>query len=120
MNKLEPLLYSFKDKLIKNIAIKTNDETISVSFHENQTIEFLGVKSFLFVEDDVSTENQHFLSSIEFYEEGFAEFTSYDEDFEEIYGIPNFSLNFKDQSLLIEADAINIDGKKIKLSKIEN
>ncbi len=120
MNKLNPMLSSFKDRSVKNIDIQVHHETISVLFTENQSIEFTGVKSFLFVEDEFTNGNAEFLSSIEFYKDGFAEFITYDEDFEEIYGTPNFSLDFIDQSLLIEANAIHIDGKKIKLSKIEN
>lgn len=120
MNKLNPMLCSFKDKAVKNINIQVDYETISVLFIENQTIEFTGVKSFLFVEDEFTNGNTEILSSIEFYKDGFAEFITYDDDFEEIYGTPNFSLDFIDQSLLIEANAIHIDGKKIKLSKIEN
>ncbi|MBN2259044.1 MAG: hypothetical protein JW702_00715 [Clostridiales bacterium] len=121
MNRLESILCSFKNRKIKDIAIKVNNETISVNFPENDKIEFTGVKSFLFVEDNNSVNINKRLSSIEFFESGFAEFVSYDEDeMEEIYAAPNFALDFMDRSLLIEAEAIHIGGKKISLNKVEN
>lgn len=120
MNNLTPLLALYRDRVIKAIDFKINHETISVSFSENEMIQFLGVKSFLFVEDELSTQAQNVLASIEFYRDGFAEFISEDEEYEEVYGLPNFSLNLTEKSLLIEAEAINISGTKIKLTKMEN
>jgi hypothetical protein len=122
MKQLSPLLSPFKDKTIKNIDFQIQKETISVSFNENKIIEFLGVKSFLYIEDDLVSKSRNILSSIEFYQDGFIEFigSDDDDDYEEIYGLPNFSLDLLDQSLLIEAEAITIDGKKIKLTTLDN
>ena len=120
MNKLGSLLYSYKNKKIKHIDIKVNNETISVDFPENDIIEFTGVKSFLFVEDDIVKNEERHLSSIEFLEGGFAEFVSYDDEIEEVFASPNFALDFIDRSLLIEAESIHIGGVKINLNKVEN
>jgi hypothetical protein len=120
MNKLTPLLASYRDRVIQNINFKINHETISVSFSEDEMIQFLGVKSFLFIEDEEVTDTTNILSSIEFLKDGFAEFVTEDEEYEEVTGLPNFSLDLIEKSLLIEAEAINIDGMKIKLTKFEN
>ncbi|MCK5763164.1 MAG: hypothetical protein KAH05_03500 [Clostridiales bacterium] len=120
MNKLGSLLYSYKNKKVKRIDIKVNNETISVNFPENDIIEFTGVKSFLFVEDDNIEVKENHLSSIEFLKDGFAEFVSYEDEFEEVFASPNFALDFIDRSLLIEAESIHIGGVKINLNKIEN
>lgn len=120
MNKLAPLLSAFRDREIKNIDFKIQRETISVLFTEDDIIQFLGVKSFLFIEDELTSQTPNILSSIEFYRDGFVEFITDDEEYEEVYGLPNFSLNLKEKALLIEAEAITISGKKIKLTSMEN
>ncbi|MCD6435746.1 MAG: hypothetical protein J7L15_05105 [Clostridiales bacterium] len=120
MNKLGSILYSYKNKKIKHIDIKVTNGTIAVDFPENDIIKFTGVRSFLFIEDDIVTDDERHLSSIEFLEDGFAEFVSYDDEYEEIFSSPNFALDFIDRSLLIEAEYIHIGGVKINLNKIEN
>lgn len=118
MNTLGSLLTSYKKQKIHQIDISVNQQKIRLQFKDLAPIEFTGVRSFLYVEDDLTFSDDKEVGSIEFYEEGFVEFVSSDDEFEEIFSVPNFSLDLRDKSLLIEAENISIGGKNLILNKM--
>lgn len=112
LNKLSPVD-------VKSVAFDMKKGIIRVDLSEERMIQFEEVVSFFYTEDEVSYHTSLELKPIVYDAAGFdALFSSNDEnDEEETFSVPNFSLCLDDRSMLIEAGKVQIFGNTYILSE---
>ena len=120
MNNFRGLLDKYNAKSFQNIKINIEGEQITLLSREGDIIDFEGVRSFFYIEEEDMEFERLPNSSIEYNPAGFGEFVSLDDYEEEVYSVPNFSLSILNKNLLIEADSIKIAGSKFQLRTNSN
>ena len=123
MNRLIPMLELIKKSNIESVQINFNKEKLLIKLNEGSSLEFEGVRSLLYLENKDTIES----SSIEYSDDGMMEFMGppaqeteiteeYTElDFDNLISSPNFSILFRNKSLLFEANSVIYNGYKFDI-----
>lgn len=123
MNRLIPMLELIKKNHIESVQINFNKEKLLIKLNEGSSLEFEGVRSLLYLENKDTIESP----SIEYSDEGMMEFMGtpaedidtieeYSElDFDNLISSPNFSILFRNKSLLFEANSVIYNGYKFNI-----
>ena len=115
---IQKLLDKIQSTDVKNINFHLEEDNISVELRDNSHVVFGNVASFLFTDDD-AIEGPH-MSPIIYEADGVdAVILRIDEETGEL-SVPNFSVCYKDKSMLIEAGSLEIFGSTYKLDRISH
>lgn len=115
---IQKLLDQIQSHDVKNINFQLDEDKISLELKDNTRITFSDVASFLFTDDD-AIENPRISPIV--YEAGGVDAVILRLDNEEGgLSVPNFSVCYKDKSMLIEAGSLEIFGSTYKLDRISH
>lgn len=115
---IQKLLDRIKSQDVKNIEIKLENDTIALELNDSSRVVFSDVASFLFTDDDAIEDPR--MSPI-IYEAGGVDavILRLNED-EGGLSVPNFSVIYKDKSMLIEAGSLEIFGSRYNLDRVNH
>lgn len=133
--KLEPILDSLKNSVVRYIDIDVKKDEISLNLEKDESatqevnIRFEGVTTFYFIDESdedkgASKINNSGLDSISYHQDGLGEFSAHTQDLDEVsfqlISLPNFALAMDQSSFYIEANSIDINGNRFNVTNPNN
>lgn len=115
---IKKLLDQIQSNDVKNINFNLDDDIITLELEDNTRVTFSDVASFIFTDDDAIEDSR--MSPIVYEAGGVDAVILRLDDEEGGLSVPNFSICYKDKSMLIEAGSLEIFGNTYKLDRISH